>query len=357
MSEARSRKSRVFLIAVLLLLVVLLCGLLWIYQSLSTSPERAVVEADVAGVEFEFGAYAYTNSEGVQTNMVTPVGVAYDGDNRIYATMPTEDTVVVFDADGSNGRVFVQDDSSVPRDTLSEFKVVRPLGIDVDDNGDVYIACEPKAAVVVFDEDGTKLREIPAMAPRYLCVKNGLVYVLSKGTLHIYDRQGTEVGRWGTFGRGLDQLSYPVGVTVTDDGTILIADTNNYRVVALSPDLEPVWIFGRAATTQEAQNRRILASPVGIALDSDGTAFVIDMLNCSIRVFDVNGNMIGEPLGEKGSLDNQFYNPSTLDHMEEDLFVIADQANNRLLGVRLNAVGDAVMTPGESVEGTTTIGE
>jgi DNA-binding beta-propeller fold protein YncE len=191
------------------------------------------------------------------------------------------------------------------------------------------------------------------MAPRYVCVKNDLVYVLSKGTLFIYDKQGTEVGRWGTFGRGPDQLSYPVGVTVSDDGTILIADTNNYRVVALSPDLEPIWIFGQAATTQEEQNRRILSAPAGVALGPDGMAFVIDMLNCTIRTFDVNGAMVGDAIGEKGGLDNQFYNPSTLDYMGEDLFVVADQANNRLLGVYLNVVGDAVVTPTESVTTTT----
>jgi len=344
----------VLLFAVLALLVLLLCGLLWIYQSLSGAPEQTVVEADVPGVQFEFGAYAYTDSQGVQMDLVSPVGIAYDGDDRVYVTLPTEDRVVVFDADGTDGRVFAEDDSSVPRERLSDFVVVRPTGVDVDDNGDVYVACEPKAAVVVFSEDGTKIREIPAMSPRYVHVKDGLIYVLSKGTLFIYDLQGNEVGRWGTFGRGPNQLSYPVGVTVTDEGTILISDTNNYRIIALSPGLETQWVFGKPAATAEEQNRRILAAPAGVALGSDGMAFVIDMLNSYIRVFSPAGEMIGEPVGEKGNLDDQFNYPSTLDHIEDDLFVVADQGNDRVLGVRLNSVGEAVVTPEESLEGTST---
>lgn len=353
MAEARSRKSRLFLSILLVLLLLLLCGLLWIFQSLSGSPDRKVVESAAPGVEFEFGAYTYANADGVQTDLKDPVGVAYDGDNRIYVTMPTQETVVVFDADGTNGRIFVQEDTTSPKEGgLSAFQVLHPLGIDVDENGDVYVACEPKSAVAVFSEDGTKLRDIPVMAPRYLHVYGGLLYVLSKGTLYIYDLNGTEIGRWGTYGRGPDQMAYPSGVTVTEDGTILIADTNNYRIIALSPDLVPVWVFGKPAATTAEQTARILASPVGIAVGEGGMTFVVDMLNHQIRVFDTEGAMIGDALGENGQLDNQFHNPSNIDHVVDDLLVVSDTGNNRVLGVRLNRVGEALVTPEISLEST-----
>lgn len=352
MSEGRSRKSTVFLVAVLLLLLLLLCGLLWVYRSLSTSPDRAVVEAEIPGVQFEFGAYQYTDAEGAQVSLEKPVGVAYDGDDRIYVTEPTKDTIVVFDADGKNGRIFVKDDRTVAKPALADYLVIRPLGIDVDANGDVYVASMEKAAVVVFDSAGNKLREIPVMAPRYLHVEDGVLYVLSKGTLYVYDTNGTEIGRWGTYGRGPDQMSYPCGVTVTKDGTILVADTNNYRIVALSPDLEPVWIFGKAAVTPEEQNARLLASPTGLALNDEGTIFMVDMLNSFIRLFNPSGGMVGDPLGEAGDLDNQFYYPTAIDFMGDDLFVIADQGNDRVLGVHLNAVGEQVISPEGSAEST-----
>lgn len=347
MSDDRNRKSRALLIALLALLLLLLCGLLWVYQSIDKSPERRIVEADVPGVKFEFGAYAYADNEGNLVNLVTPVGVAY-ADDKIYVTLPEADRVVVFEGDGSNGRIFVEDDRSVAKKSLAEYLVLHPTGIDVDENGDVYVASADKAAVSVFSSDGELLREIPVMSPRYLHVHDGLLYVLSKGTLYVLTTDGAEVGQFGTYGRGPDQLAYPGGVTITADGTILIADTNNYRILALSPELEPLWAFGKAAVTQAEQNVRILASPLGITQGSDGLFYVVDALACYLRVFDINGNMIGDPLGERGALDNQFEFPATIDQVEDDLFVVADQGNNRILGVRLSPVGETVVTPEQS---------
>ena len=341
MSENRSRKkTRIFLFLILLLLLLLLCGLAYVYQSVVQSPERQVVAAGVAGVEFEFAAYAIEGG-GFNGRMDDPSGVAYDGDDRIYVTLPTMDMVAVFDGDGRNGRVFVQEDMSVQeRDSLEDYLVISPLGIDVDDDGNVYVACDKKAAVVVFSPEGEKLREIRAMHPRYVHVSGDRVYVLGEGTMVVYDKSGTELGRWGTFGRGPDQLSWSAGLTVAPDGTILIADTNNYRVVAFSPELEVLWTFGQAASTRAEQDVRTLASPMGITVGADNRIYVIDGLNSYVRVLSMDGDLLEETLGERGVKDDQFQLPVGLDHMSDDLFVVADRFNNRILGVRLNPAED-----------------
>lgn len=348
--ERRRKSSTTLLIAALVALLLLLCALLWIYQSFLSSPAKRVVEGSAPGVTAEFGAYQYRDSDGVLVDLKGPVGVAYDGDNRIYVSMPDEQTIVVFDADGSNGRVFVQEDTSEARASVSDFLVLNPRGVDVGPNGELFVACSSKAAVVVFASDGTKLREIPVMEPRYVRVHDELVYVLGKGTLYVLDIDGAPVGQYGTFGRGTGQLSYPGDVCVADDGTILIADSNNYRLVALSPDLEPLWVFGKPAWTSEEQAARILSSPFGIAVGGDGNTYVTDSLLGAVRVFDSSGTLMGDPLGEMGGADNQFSYPAMIDLIEDDLFVLADWGNNRVLGVRMNPVGDARVTAEQSQE-------
>lgn len=350
---APRRKSVLPLVIALLVLLLLLAGLAWIYLSLMSSPPRRVLQGNSPGITFKWGAYAYRDTNGKLVQMEGPVGVAYDGNNnRIYVTLPRADTVAVFDSNGRNGRVFVKEDTSHPKKKLSDFKVIRPSGIDVDEAGNVYVASEKKASVTIFSPAGEKLRELPVMSPTTVHVAGNQVYILGKGTLYVYNRNGTPAGQWGTYGRTQNQMAYPVGLTTMQDGTILIADTNNYKMIALSPRLEPEWIFGKSATTRVAQDARILGSPMGVAMGSDGNAYMVDALNNCIRVFDRSGNMLGEPLGSMGKLDNQFTLPTHIAHMAGDLFVVTDTANNRILGLHINKVGDQKMTPKQSVEPT-----
>jgi len=331
--SGRQKRVRIFLVLLIVLLLVLLCGLLYVLRSVSTTPEKTPVLANPPGVELVWQAFG----GGPLGAMQRPFDVAYDGDATIYVTVPSEGSILAFDSDGKNGRIFAHD-AKAEGDTRSfaDMLVVAPAGIDVADNGDVYVADRQKMAVVVFGPDGEKLREIPLMGPKTIEVVGDRMYVLTDtSVLHVMDLDGNALGEWGSHGREVDQLDDPMGTAVDADGIIYVSDLNNYRVLALSPDLEYLWQYGESASTKEALDARIIDGPGGITLGADGNLYVVDSIGSTVRVLDRSGNPVSSPLGGIGHTDDQFFYPTGIDWMEEQLFVMADSQHNRIIGVRL----------------------
>ncbi len=331
--SSRSRNTRVLLVALILVLLLLLCGLLYVLRSVTTTVERTPMLASPPGVELVWEAFG----GGVLGTMERPFDVAYDGDSTIYVTVPQESSILAFDSDGQNGRVFVRDEKPEgDKRTLAERTLAAPAGIDVGDDGLIYVGDREKMAVLVFSPQGEKVREMPLMAPKSVEVVGNRIYVLSDtSTLYVLDLQGNTLGQWGTYGREKEQLSDPMGTAVDDEGIIYVSDLGNYRVLALSPDLEYLWQYGASALTREEQDARSLGGPAGITLAGDGYLYVVDSLNGQVQVFDKTGNSLSSPLGEMGHSDDQFYYPFGIDWMEDNLFVMADSLHNRIIGVRL----------------------
>lgn len=349
MSKERSRRTRVILIILILLALLMLCGLLYVLREVTQTPDRQEVLSEVPGVELEFQAYG--GSWG--TVLERPVDVAYDGDNRIYVTVPSASRIVYYDRNGKNGQVFVED-AYEPNHQRSDFDILVPVGIDVAEDGLVYVADTQKAAIVVFSPEGEKLREFELMGARHVEVREGRVYALSNaGKLVVFDTDGNRLGEWGTEGRGPDQLKDPNGVAVDAEGNVYISDMDNYRVIALDPDLEVRWRYGGPTFSNEEHTSRSLASPTGIALAKDGNLYFLDTLSSVIQVVDTNGKVVSAPLGAMGNADDQFYFPSGIEWMDDDLFVMADTYHDRIAGVRLTRQ-TVVEERSESQETTTT---
>lgn len=334
-------RTRVLIAVLIVILILMLVGLLYVLWSVTSTPERTPILAQPPGIELVFQSLG----GGAAGPVDRPYDVACDGDDAIYVTLPSKSRILVFDGDGENGRVFAEDvrEEDDAR-ALAEYKVLRPLGIDVGPDGSVYVADADKMAVLVFSPEGEKLREVPVMVPKCLDVTGDRIYVLSElSTLFVMDLDGNALGQWGTRGRGLDEMVDPAGVVVDEEGIIYISDMNNYRVVALSPELERIWQYGGAASTAAELNARELAAPAGIALGGDGNLYLVDGLNSQIRVFDREGNSVSGALGSHGQSDDEFYFPAGIDWLEDDLFVMADSFHDRIVGVRI--------TPQAVVEG------
>lgn len=340
-TDSGTRRTTAVLVVLILLLVLLLCGLVYIYRMLSGNARYVDPQADVPGVKTESTAYTFGADEPIDR----PLCVAFDG-KTVYVTQAPLHRVLAFDKDLTNGRVFAVGDPTQSYTSREQVTLMKPLGIDVDQAGNVYVADSEKAAVVVFNSQGEKLREMRVMGPRYVRYKDGRLYVLGKGTLYVLDEQGNAIGEYGTFGRGDDQLSYPGGLAIDDDANVYIADTNNYRIVALDADFNHLWNYGTPTDTRAEHAKRSLAAPIGIDLGADGNLYVVDSLNSYIRVFDTKGASISGPLGEYGSKENQFYYPLGISHMGAGLFAVTDRFNNRVVTVRLSIQPVTAEVPG-----------
>ncbi len=108
------------------------------------------------------------------------------------------------------------------------------------------------------------------------------------------------LGSFGAFESGGVPLGRPQGVAVDSKGDTWIADTENSRIVEVSPSGEYLTSFGT-----EGSARGQLLHPQGVALDTAGDVWVADTGNNRVVEFKSNGEYVRE-IAEFGKLTAEF---------------------------------------------------
>jgi tripartite motif-containing protein 71 len=130
------------------------------------------------------------------------------------------------------------------------------------------------------------------------------VFVTDAGTppighrVQVFDRRGTFLRTWGSFGSGDGQFMFPVGVAVQGD-EVYVADSANFRVQVFDRNGTFLRKFGSFGSGDGQFN-----GPVGIAVQGN-EVFVTDELNHRVEVFDRNGTFL-RTWGSFGLEDGQF---------------------------------------------------
>ena len=192
----------------------------------------------------------------------------------------------VFDVERKHVRTFGQH-------RKGEGQLNFPVGIDVSANGQMYgqvfVANQFKHCVSVFREDGTFIRTIGKGKLQYpsdvLAHSSGLVYVAdgSNHRIAVFSQEGELVRTFGSEGGGKGEFRYPRGVAVSpDDHHLYVSDRDNHRVQDFTLEGRYVRQFG---TDQ-------LKYPLGLAVTSDGSVLVADRGNNCVAVFDKNGKLV-----------------------------------------------------------------
>ena len=200
----------------------------------------------------------------------------------------------VFVCDNANSQIHVFD---VERKHVRTFgqrgqgegQLSFPLGIDVSANSQVYVANLFNHCVNVFREDGTFIRTIgqgKLQYPRGVLVhSSGLVYVADWGNhcIAVFSQKGELVRTFRSQGGGKREFMGPSGVAVSaDDHHLYVSDLNNLRVQVFTPEGRYVREFG---TDQ-------LKRPHGLTVTSDGSVLVADDENNCVAVFDKKGKLV-----------------------------------------------------------------
>ena len=164
-----------------------------------------------------------------------------------------------------------------------------PLGIDISVAGQVYVANQNNDCVSVFREDGTFIRTIgqgKLQNPWNVLVhSSGLVYVADSNhhRIAVFSQEGELVHSFGSYGRGKGEFYWPSALATSPDNQHLyVSDKNNHRVQVFTLEGQFVRGFG---TDQ-------LKCPLGLTVTSDGSALVADRDTKCVAIFDQSGVFI-----------------------------------------------------------------
>lgn len=186
-----------------------------------------------------------------------------------------------------------------------------PNGIAIGDNGDIYVADTWNHRIQVFSSDGAYLngwgsffdaQDDPALAatnegtfygPRGLAFHDGELYVTDTGNerIQVFTPDGAFVRMWGTTGSADGNLLEPVGIAVTADGTVLVADSHNARIARFDSEGNPL-----EAWPVDAWAGLTFFEPY-LAAGPDGSVYATNSTNGTIETFGPDGTP-GVTLGE-----------------------------------------------------------
>jgi DNA-binding beta-propeller fold protein YncE len=224
-----------------------------------------------------------------------------------------------------------------------------PVGIDTDEDGNVYVASFRNDSIEVFDANGNPLRRFPDPAERVgrgasgqdgtgiavtdVAVKGGLVYACDAFQVVVFTTQGDFVRQFGRPGTEPGSLDHPNGIAVGDDGTVYVSDSNHARVTAFTPEGEAKWNFGTIPEGMDDKSAREIELPRGITVLGDDSILVSDAFGFSLVRLSPEGELIAR-YGERGVEPGQLNFANDVAVLR-GFVAIADKENGRLQVVRL----------------------
>jgi DNA-binding beta-propeller fold protein YncE len=221
-----------------------------------------------------------------------PYGIAvFRG--KIFVTDTVQRFVLVLDVPG--GRSYRIGDSEGPAE------LVKPIGIDVDGQGRVYVADISLKQIIVYDQNGALLKKIggPEHFERLTSVtvnpEGTLVYAVDIGgvssdkhVVRVFDgvtgAHRMDIGKRGT---GPGEFNLPRDLAIGKDGKLYVVDGGNFRVVVFDRNGKYLTAFGSVGR-QLGQFSR----PKEIATDPQGNVYVADAAFGNFQIFSEDGELL-----------------------------------------------------------------
>ncbi|PKQ38034.1 MAG: hypothetical protein CVT59_05475 [Actinobacteria bacterium HGW-Actinobacteria-1] len=332
-------------------LILLLIGLIVYLLLFLGRPDQLTDRPEKAGIQPVWSVDGPGKGDNPLFNR--PMGVAVGKGGRVYVTDTENNRVCVFDSSGrflfEFGSFGVAKPLAGAKNTYQPGSLNYPVGIDTDEDGNVYVASFRNDSVEVFDADGKPLRRFPdpakvvgkgssgqdgtGIAVTDVAVHDGLVYATDAYQVIVFEADGTFVRQFGKPGIEAGDLDHPNGVAVGKDGTVYVSDSNHARVTAFTPEGKPIWNFGTPPKGIDDKTERDIELPRGLTVLDDGSVLVTDAFGFSLVRISAEGKLVAR-YGERG-VDPGQLNFANDAEVLRGFVAIADKENGRLQVVRL----------------------
>lgn len=301
-----------------LLALALACGISWLAGCAQLSDGTAAPQGPVGPLVFpsppDEPRFVYertfTSSADVETDnkddafrrlvtgatrsgyfMAKPYAVAAHR-GRIFVSDSAERNIKVFDV--PEGKYF----------TIGEEEpgqLAKPLGLDVDRAGRLYVADASLKMIMIYDRDGKFLRKIGGkdLFDRISSVTvdpaGRQIYVVDIGgvksenhRIRVFETAtGRHVMDIGKRGDGPGEFNLPRDMAIGTEGRLYVVDGGNFRVQVFNADGTYRDSFG--AVGRQLGN---FARPKEIATDPDGNIYVADAAFGNFQIFNPDGELL-----------------------------------------------------------------
>ena len=336
-----------------MLTVILVALLLYLFFYLSRGGAPTPQPTSSPGVESVWQVYG--PAEGETPRFDGPMGVAAGDDGRIYVTDSGNNRVCEFDAQGRFVQEFgsfgVAKPSVGATATYEPGSLNYPVGIDLDDDGNVYVASFYNDSIEVFDPDGTPLRRFPdptevtgkggsgyegrGIAVTDVAVSGDRVYATDAYQVVVFTLEGEYVTQWGKPGSGEGDLDRPNGIAVSRNGeTVYVSDSNHGRVTAFTPNGQVRWQVGMIPEGMGDTSERPLQLPRGLCVEDDGSVLVADAFSFEIVRISSEGEVLAR-YGDRGVEPGQWNFANDIS-VFRSFALVADKGNGRMQMVRFS---------------------
>ncbi|HMA35352.1 MAG TPA: DUF2298 domain-containing protein [Chloroflexia bacterium] len=236
------------------------------------------------------GQFATINESSVGTG---PGGVAVDGAGNVYVADTWNHRIQKFDKDGKfllawGGFVNLSDAAGAVEPDRDR-KFYGPRGLAIGPDGFLYVTDTGNKRVLIFDANGTYQRQISSgasptrVAPQYPFSQPGElnepigIAVDKSGNVYVADTNNRRIQKFD--GTGKYVAAWPVLIGSWDPGPYLepfLALDGAGNVYATAPTSHTVLKFSPTGQPAGQKGGTTLKLPTGLAVDPDGTVYVVD---------------------------------------------------------------------------------
>lgn len=233
--------------------------------------------------------------------MATGGSIGGEGISKPYGLAAYDGKVYVGDSAGRQVHLFdLKNNQYKVIGTTGVGTLAKPLGIDVDGQGRLYVVDATSKRVVVYDADGNFLSAMGGKAvferPTGIAVaKDGSrIFVVDTGGVSseshhviVFNAEGEQINTIGKRGSGPGEFNLPLNARMSPDGTLYVVDGGNFRIQAFDQDGNYKSSIGSVGTRSGQ-----FARPKGIAVDHDGVVYISDAAFGNVQLFTPEGELL-----------------------------------------------------------------
>lgn len=282
--------------------------------------------------------------------VVEPMGlVVSDDGQRLYVADYGQLAVFVFDF---ARKVFTKIGDKEP--------LAQPVGVALDGEERLYVVEQQKKGIAVFDRKGTKVRFITDASlerPAGIAIDRARdrIYVADTGhtksqehTVKVFSTDGALIGKiGGAKGDEHGHFLFPTYLTVDREGNLYVTDTLNSRVQVFDPEGKYLKSVG-----QRGNAWGMFDKPKGVALDSFGNLYVADSGWSNVQIFNQKDQVLLF-FGGRGPIPGMMRNPTAIAIDQTNHIYVADYLNHRIDLYRLvnTTAADSFTNPVAAAKG------